>query len=182
MPTLIGKVSAHNRIWNPNTLAWDAMAQPVINTDTLTVSMAGVATQATLAALLTELQAKPDLAETQPVSIAATLTIKPAYGTRSDVFTGIATGTTHDTSTTPLRVFALQVKGTGAIPTLWTVVLEGSLDGTNFSTLMTHVTATGDGAVLWATGAAPVLYLRSRCTALTLGPATNITVTMLGVA
>ena len=38
MPTLIGKVSAHNRIWNAATLAWEAMSQPLITTDTLSVT------------------------------------------------------------------------------------------------------------------------------------------------
>lgn len=63
MPTLIGKVSALNRAYNPNTLAWEAMQQPVINTETLEASLAGISTEAkqdtgntSLASILTQLQ------------------------------------------------------------------------------------------------------------------------------
>jgi hypothetical protein len=118
------------------------------------------------------------LATNQP-AIAVTST--PAFATRSDTYTTTSSGTTVDTHTSPLTSFAIQVKGTGASATSWNVVLEGSLDNAEFTTILTHKTNTGDGACMWSGSVlSPVLYFRSRVTALTLGPATNIVVTILG--
>jgi hypothetical protein len=100
---------------------------------------------------------------------------------RSDTFTGTGNGTTVDVSAQGMGRFGIQVKGTGASATSWTVVLEGSLDGTNFETILTHNTAEGDGGVVWS-GAnyVPCLYFRSRCSALSLGSATNVVATIVG--
>ena len=72
-------VRAENKVWDVATLMYVAMKQPVISADTLSVSLSGVATatkqdtgNATLSSLLTELQAKADLTETQPASIVST--------------------------------------------------------------------------------------------------------------
>jgi hypothetical protein len=110
-------------------------------------------------------------------------TVVELYSTRSDTFTSTGNGTAVDASTRPMRSFALQVTGTGATPTSWTVVLEGSLDGTTFTTLITHVNGTnGNGATAWGDAVdTPVLYFRSRVSALSLGSATNIIALVLGV-
>lgn len=102
---------------------------------------------------------------------------------RQDTYSTTGTGATLDVSSQGMSKFGVQVKGTGAAPTSFTVVLEGSLDGTNFSTLLTHTNASpGDGLVLHSGAVAlPVLYFRSRCTALTLGSASNIVVTIVGI-
>lgn len=102
--------------------------------------------------------------------------------TQTDTFTGVATGTQVDVTVAPLKSFGIAVTAAGGVPTLWTVLLEGSLDGSNWSTLLTHASGgTGLGVTVWS-GAAltPVLFLRSRVTALTLGVATSITVLWLG--
>jgi len=80
----------------------------------------------------------------------------------------------------PCKDFAIMVKGTGAAPTAWTVDLQGSLDGTNYSTLATHNTASTDGATVW-TNAKPVSYIRFNTTALTLGGASAIIIVALAV-
>lgn len=104
-----------------------------------------------------------------------------SFKTRVDTFTTTANGTTVDLTTFPLAAYAIQVKGTGAIPSLWDVRLEGSLDGTNFSQILQHTNSTGDGAVLYSGAVlSPSLYFRSRCAGLTLGTATGIVVTVLG--
>lgn len=105
------------------------------------------------------------------------------WATRSDTYTTTANGTQVDVSTRPSRAFGLQVKGTGVAAASWTVVLEGSLDGTNYTTVLTHQSGTNsDGAVAWSSAVlTPCLYFRSRCTALSLGSATNIVATILGV-
>lgn len=87
--------------------------------------------------------------------------------------------------------FAIQVKGTGAAPTSWTVELQVSLDGTNFMTLFSHKSTTGsnnelaaaDGDVVFSYGGTfyPALYFRSKCTAVSLGSATNIVATIVGM-
>lgn len=100
----------------------------------------------------------------------------------SDTFTAVATGATQ-TLSAPCKSFSIATKGTGAVPTSWTILLEGSLDGTNWTTVLTHNNTTpGDGKLL-ASGTAltPVLYMRANCTAVVLGTATNIVATILAM-
>lgn len=73
--------------------------------------------------------------------------------------------------------YAIQVKGTGGTPTSWTVLLEASLDRTNWTTLITH-NAT-DGSTSYEATGKPNVFTRINVTALTLGPATDIKVTSL---
>jgi hypothetical protein len=99
---------------------------------------------------------------------------------RSDTYTGTASGTAINVSTgIPKKFFSIQVVGTGAAATSWTVLLEGSQDGTNYTTILTHATADLDTTVLWST-AKPCQYYRSRCTAVVLGGATNIVAHIIG--
>lgn len=100
---------------------------------------------------------------------------------RSDTYTTTANGTAVDVSAQGLSHFGLQVKQTGTV-TSWTVVLEASLDGTNYWPVLSHTKAgESDGGIVW-TGAGyfPALYFRSRCTALTLGGGTNVIATIVG--
>lgn len=108
--------------------------------------------------------------------------VRQQLGTRSDTYTVTGNGTAINLSTAsiPVKTFAVQVKGTGGAATLWNVSLEGSLNGTDYQELINHATADGDGVVKW-TSDKPILHLRSRCSALTLGGATNIVVTILGM-
>lgn len=76
------------------------------------------------------------------------------------------------------RSFAIQVKGVGGTPTSWTVALEGSLDGANWTTLGTHNAV--DGSTVWAVDK-PVTFVRINVSALTLAPATAINVGILAV-
>lgn len=105
------------------------------------------------------------------------------FSTRSDTFTTTGSGVLVTVTTTPLKAFSIQVKGTGTPATTWDIRLEGSLDGLNFSQILQHTNVTGDGAVVWSgTLFAPSLYFRSRVAGLSLGTATNVVVTILGVA
>lgn len=108
----------------------------------------------------------------------------PYFKTNSKVMTAVDdVGTTLNASTGPVKSFALQVKQTGVVDS-WTVVLEASLDNTNFQTVLTHTKADqGDGKIQW-TGSqdSPALYFRSKCTELTLGAGTNVTATVLGLS
>jgi len=114
-------------------------------------------------------------------SITGTITTAGSFATRTDIFTTTASGVTADASTFVSKCYAMEVSGTGAPATSWTVVLEGSIDGTRFTTLMSHNTSLGDAAVLLSgANLYPMLYFRSRVSQLTLGPATNITVTIVG--
>lgn len=113
--------------------------------------------------------------------VTGTVTANTAFATRSDTFGAAGNGTTVVATSTPYKAFSVQVKGTGAAPTSWDVRLEGSLDNSNFTAILTHTTTTGDGVVLYSGAAlAPSLYVRSRCAAVTLGGASNIVVTILG--
>ncbi len=103
---------------------------------------------------------------------------------RSDTFSGTGSGTTVDLSAQGMSKFGIQVKGTGGIPTAWTVILEGSLDNSNFTQILKHSSANTpadtDGSVKWASNV-PCLYFRSRCTAFTGGPASNVVATIVGL-
>lgn len=99
--------------------------------------------------------------------------------TRPETFTAAATGTA--VSGLPAKYFALQVKATGTV-TSWTVIAEGSLDGTNWTTIVTHTNASGDGAIVTNSTAFPALYYRTRCTAIVLGSGTNIKIILLAMA
>lgn len=79
----------------------------------------------------------------------------------------------------PFATYAISVKGTGAAATSWTVLLEGSVDGVNWTTIATH-NAT-DGSLVWDTAGKPTVFVRANVTALTLGPATDITVVVVAV-
>jgi hypothetical protein len=76
------------------------------------------------------------------------------------------------------RSFALQVKGVGAAPTSWTVNLEGSIDGVNWTLLVAHNSV--DGSTVWAVDK-PVTQVRVNVSALVLGGATAINVGLLAV-
>ena len=57
--------------------------------------------------------------------------------TQNDTFSSVSTGTVVNASAKPPRSFSLQVTGVGGIPNEWNVVLEGSLNGTDWTTLLT---------------------------------------------
>lgn len=63
---------------------------------------------------------------------------------------------------------------TGAGLTSYTVVLEGTLDGTNYTTIKSTTQADGDGTMVFVTTPTPHVKVRLRCSAITLGTATNI--------
>lgn len=78
--------------------------------------------------------------------------------------------------------YAIQVKGVGGTPTTWSVTLEGSLDGVNFTTILTHANADTDGTVKWDGGGKPCLYIRANVGTLTLAPASSINTLIVGTS
>lgn len=101
-------------------------------------------------------------------------------GLRQDTFTAAGNGTTQSVVNKSFKHFALQVKGTGSAAAGWSVALEGSLDNSNFTTILTHSTATGDGVIIWSgADSYPVLHFRARVASLTLGSATDIVTSIL---
>ena len=114
-------------------------------------------------------------------TVVGTPTILLPPSSRSDTYTAAANGTTVTVTDRSIKYFAIQCKGTAAGATAWSIVLEGSLDGTNFTTIATHATADLDGTVKNVSAAFPVNYFRSRCASITLGGATNVVTTILGV-
>lgn len=97
---------------------------------------------------------------------------------RNDTFTAAANGGVLDSGAISLfKTFSIQVVKTGAV-TAWDVVLEGSLDGTHYSTILEHTQADGDGDIK-AGADFPVRYIRSRLVSITGG--TNVKVYITGV-
>lgn len=104
------------------------------------------------------------------------------FGTSSDVYVATGSGAIVDAHLNPAKYFGLQVKKLGAV-TSWTVVLQGSLDGVNFETIMTHDSSTdADGNLRWSgVLSSPCLYYKSKATAISLGAGTNVTATIVGM-
>jgi len=164
----------------------------ISGTVSLPTGAATAANQATMVTSLSNIDAgtpaalgQTTMSASMPVTIASnqtSLATTAASANRQDTYTGTANGTTINASTAPLKAFSLQVKGTGAAATSWDVRLEGSLDNANFTQVLQHTNVDGDGAVKFSGASlSPALYFRSRCAGLTLGSATNIVVTILGV-
>lgn len=81
------------------------------------------------------------------------------------------------------RSFALQVIGEGGTPTAWDVRLEVDLGESfpgNNTSIIQHQDSDGTGVIKWAVDK-PALRMRYRVHALTLAPATGITVRILSV-
>lgn len=99
---------------------------------------------------------------------------------QTDTFVAPGFGATIDISATPLSNFTILVAPTGAV-TLWNVILEGSIDGNNFSPIATHTNLIGANVAIFpGVNSTPCLYFRVNCTTLTLGGGTNIVTTVLG--
>lgn len=125
------------------------------------------------------IEGKQDIGNTSLSSIDTKLTSIP-FKTRSDTFTTVSSGTTIDTSISPLKYYSLSVVQTGTV-TVWDIRLEGSLDNTNFTQILQHTNVTGSGVTLFSSASNPSLYIRSRCAAITLGGGTNLITTILGI-
>jgi hypothetical protein len=97
----------------------------------------------------------------------------------SDTISTVAVGVTQDAGAGNLvKCYSIVSKGTGAAPTLLSCNLEVSLDGTNWTVLMTITQASdgqmnGSGSTLF-----PARYFRSNVTSITLGGASNVVVTV----
>lgn len=107
----------------------------------------------------------------------------PIYATRSDTFSATASGTTVNLVTTakgPCKWFAIQTTAKGVV-TSWTVLLEVSEDGVNWTTAATHTNAIGSGILLPSATAYPSLFMRARCSAIVLGLGTNVISTILAM-
>lgn len=99
-------------------------------------------------------------------------------------YTGILAGASTQAPLTapgggPFATYAISVKGTDGTLTSWTALLEGSIDGVNWTTLITH-NATA-GSTSWETTGKPCLQVRVNVTALVLNTATSATVTIVAV-
>jgi hypothetical protein len=85
----------------------------------------------------------------------------------------------------------LEVKGVGATPSAWAVVLQGSISGKNWTTILSHSSsnspAQSDGQLVWNNNATnegnwPNIckYVRIDVTALTLGSASALAIYAVG--
>ena len=81
------------------------------------------------------------------------------------------------------KYYSVQVSGKGAAASAWDVRLEGSLDGANYTLIMTHQTADADGTVKVSTSPVifPALSFRARINSVTLGSATGLNITAVGI-
>lgn len=93
--------------------------------------------------------------------------------------TGVVPGSLTDLSQSNriLDEFTVVAKGTSGIPTTLTAALEGSIDGTYWSSLQA-ITQANDGVPLYVAQKC-VQFLRINVTAITVGPAVTVKFTYL---
>lgn len=83
-------------------------------------------------------------------------------------------------SAAPFATYAMSVKGTGGAASSWSVTLDGSLDGVNYTTILTH--SATDGSTVWETTGKAANFVRVNVGSLTLGgSATAIVVVIVAV-
>lgn len=80
----------------------------------------------------------------------------------------------------PLKSFSLQVVSTA---TAWSVIIQGSLNGNDYDTILTHtkVTAPSGSIIFSGTSLHPSKFVRAKLVSVTLGGATNVVVDWLGM-
>jgi hypothetical protein len=107
--------------------------------------------------------------------------ISSPFGFKVNSFTAPGSGETVSIAS-GVKSYSIMVKGVAVEANNWNVVLEGSLNGVDFTTILIHKKSTGNGVLLATeTVLIPSLFFRSRVTALNLGAATSINVTILGM-
>lgn len=82
-----------------------------------------------------------------------------------------------------LQLSGLNSSGTPQAASAWSLIVEGSIDGINWSQIFNHISGTNaDGSIMFS-GANdyPVNYIRMRMVSLTLGSASKVRVSLLGV-
>lgn len=80
-----------------------------------------------------------------------------------------------------MKDFSIQVSGVGAAPTSWVIHLKGSLTGTEWDTLLTHDSTTGnDGIFSTGSQCKAVMFVKLNVESLVLGSATGIKITVAG--
>jgi len=97
-----------------------------------------------------------------------------SYQIMSEDFTATGNGTPLDMTLSPQNMYALQVVVPSGIPVLWTVILEGSLDGLNWDTLISHTEALGIAKIVFSPSP-PTSWMRFRVPVLSLGTSSKIT-------
>lgn len=106
--------------------------------------------------------------------------VNELYRIQTDTFTSLTSGTISKLYT-PFSSFSLTVKTTGAVLT-WSIILEGSIDGVNFTPIATHTNLVGNNVTIFpGVNKTPCLYFRTRCSGLALGLGTNVIATVIGV-
>ena len=95
-------------------------------------------------------------------------------------FPSAAVGATQDVTAVPKRSFSIQCVAVGGTMTAWNVNLEVSLNGTTWTTIMSHATSDGDSNTK-CTGLShyPARYFRANATVITLNTASALTVNVL---
>jgi hypothetical protein len=110
--------------------------------------------------------------------------IRTLASTSSTTFppvTGTGPSAVVDISESPMVTWTIQVAGVAVSATAWSVALEGSVDGVNFSEILKHTTLIGDKVNLFSgTTLFLAMYYRINVLSLTLGPATSLTVSVIG--
>jgi len=100
------------------------------------------------------------------------------YWTHEEVLSTTGAGTTLDMSLQPSKYYSLQVSQETGVVLLWTVLLEVSLGGTDWTTIIMHVNGVNSlgQIVIPATTLIPfpASFLRFRVTGLTVGTSVRV--------
>lgn len=110
-----------------------------------------------------------------------TKTYAASSSTDFDLLTGTGPSAVVDVSQSPMVTWTLQITGVPVAASAWSVALEGSTDGINFSEIIKHTTLTGNAVNLYSgTTLFLTKYYRINVILLSLGPASSITASVIG--
>lgn len=154
---------------------------PIKDADNVTVNSQGVTLDNGRMRPTLAIGGPDNAADLAPVHPVHGLKINPGAGLLSETFDATGTSDPEDVSLSPKDFFTLQVSGVAASADAWTVHLQTSLDGVKYGTILTHSNTTdADGGTVSNPTPQAARYFRVNVAALTLGSASDITVTVVG--
>jgi hypothetical protein len=112
-------------------------------------------------------------------SIKTDMDILSAARNNQDTFTATGAGASQNASATPVRLYTLQIKATGAV-TSCSVNLELSLDNITWFIAGSATLVSAASNTIFAVDK-PASYYRANCTALVLGAGTNVLSSILAL-
>lgn len=109
--------------------------------------------------------------------------VQIASTTSSAVVNATSTARGGEPLSEPVKFYSLQVRGSTGTVTAWDVRLEISIDGVNFSPVVSHQTTDGNGAIKTSTSAPygfPATFMRIRTNSIDTSTVKSLVINAIG--